>query len=293
MVRDHLVGEPYGTGRSSSRHVRTESGTRGHGHSYGDSPLHPAYVRNVRRAVAVFILVLIAQVVHVPSRATALSGRYVLVTPFIGNYSRPVRVFLTTSERDVITRVNGYLQQSQKGLRPAVNHGSWRIEPGLSGSSQLSLQRRVVNNLQQVLEKYNGTFADWHIDVIVGRTQSYIKSQLVSLGCRPDLSQTGNEILMGAALCGRHVLVSNLTGFLFLTSPDQPITAAMESRPEPKTSSVPYLLEIRCLEGLAHEWAHSYRAAGQQGRVLVDEPAWVKEGLASVSYTHLTLPTKA
>jgi len=236
----------------------------------------------MRRAVIFLMVGLLAQVLVVPSRASALSGRYVLATPFLGTYKRPVRAFLTTKELDVVTRMSSHLRLSQRGLKPAVNRGTWHIEPGLERSEHLSMQRQVVRNLQQVLEKFNGTFASWQIDVIIGRTQSYIKSQMASLGCAPDLSQTGNEILMGAAVCGRHVLVSNLTGFLFLTAPDQPLTSVLEARAEPRANSMPYLLEIRSLEGLAHEWAHSYRAAGQQGRVLVEEPAWVKEGLASM-----------
>lgn len=236
----------------------------------------------MRRVLVVVLVSFLAQLVLVPSASSALSGRYVLATPFLGVYTRPVRAFLTTRELDVVTRMSSHLRLSQIGLKPAVNRGTWHVEPGLVRSEHLSMQRQVVRNLQQVLEKFNGTFAAWQIDVIIGRTQSYIKSQLAELGCAPDLSQTGGEILMGAAVCGRHVLISNLTGFLFLTAPDQPITVAMEKRREPRASSMPYQLEIRSLEGLAHEWAHSYRAAGQQGRVLVDEPAWVKEGLASM-----------
>ena len=236
----------------------------------------------MRRVLFVLLMSLVTQFIQAPSPASALSGRYVLATPFLGTYARPVRVFLTTKELDVVTRMSSHLRLSQIRLKPAVNRGVWHIEPGLEKSEHLSMQRQVVRNLQQVLEKFNGTFAAWHIDVIVGRSQSYIKSQLAELGCAPDLSQTGGEVLLGAAVCGRHVLISNLTGFLFLTAPDQPITSAMEQRREPRASSMPYQLEIRSLEGLAHEWAHSYRAAGQQGRVLVDEPAWVKEGLASM-----------
>ena len=236
----------------------------------------------MRRVLVAVAVVLVAQVLVDAPRATGLSGRYVTATPFLGTYKRPIRAFLTTKELDVITRMSSHLRLSQVGLKPAVNRGTWHIEPGLARSEHLSMQRQVVRNLQQVLEKFNGTFAAWKIDVIVGRTQAYIKSRLALLGCAPDLSQTGGEILMGAAVCGRHVLVSNLTGFLFLVAPDQPLTTALETKAEPRASSMPYVLEIRSVEGLAHEWAHSYRAAGQQGRVLVDEPIWVKEGLASM-----------
>jgi hypothetical protein len=227
--------------------------------------------------------VLVPAVVAHPGRdADALSGRYVLITPTIGAYRKPFRAFLTTRELDVMTRMGVRLRAARKVPLRVVNTGVFHVEPG-SGDSPLFLaQRTVLRELQRVLEKYNGTIADWRVDIVVGRSQAYLKSTLASLGCNADFSQTDGVVQMGAALCGRHYLADNLTGYLFLRSSDDILTGAMERAREPRVGSIPYLVAMRNLSGLAHEWAHIYRAAGQNGRVFTDEPAWVREGLAEI-----------
>ena len=228
--------------------------------------------------------VLVATVVtQSPARhADALSGRYVLITPVIGRYQRPFRVFLTTRELDVMTRMGARLRAARKVPRAIVNTGTYHVEPGSERSPLFVSQRAVLRELQRVLEKYNGTIADWKVDIIVGRTQRYIKSTLRELGCQTNLVSTDGVLQMGAALCGRHFLVGNLTGYMFLRSSTDVLTDAMERAREPRVSTVPYLIAMRNLSGLAHEWTHIYRAAGQAGRVFTDEPAWVREGLAEV-----------
>ena len=228
--------------------------------------------------------VLVATVVtQSPVRhADALSGRYVLITPVIGRYQRPFRVFLTTRELDVMTRMGARLRAARKVPRAIVNTGTYHVEPGSERSPLFVSQRAVLRELQRVLEKYNGTIADWKVDIIVGRTQRYIKSTLRELGCQTNLVSTDGVLQMGAALCGRHFLVGNLTGYMFLQSSTDVLTDAMERAREPRVSTVPYLIAMRNLSGLAHEWTHIYRAAGQAGRVFTDEPAWVREGLAEV-----------
>lgn len=230
------------------------------------------------------VAVLVASlVVQAPAgRSDALSGRYLLITPVIGRYQRPFRVFMTTRELDVMTRMGARLRAARKVPRSIVNTGTYHVEPGSERSPMYLSQRAVLRELQRVLEKYNGTIADWKVDIIVGRTQEFLKSKLRELGCLTNLVSTDGVLQMGAALCERHFLVDNLTGYMFLRSSGDVLTDRMEQAREPNVSTVPYLVAMRNLSGLAHEWAHIYRAAGQDGRVFSDEPAWVREGLAEV-----------
>jgi hypothetical protein len=230
------------------------------------------------------VAVLVASlVVQAPAgRSDALSGRYLLITPVIGRYQRPFRVFMTTRELDVMTRMGARLRAARKVPRSIVNTGTFHVEPGSEKSPMFVSQRIVLRELQRVLEKYNGTIADWKVDIIVGRTQEFLKSKLRDLGCLTNLVSTDGVLQMGAALCERHFLVDNLTGYMFLRSSGDVLTDRMEQAREPNVSTVPYLVAMRNLSGLAHEWAHIYRAAGQDGRVFSDEPAWVREGLAEV-----------
>ena len=213
-------------------------------------------------------------------RSEALAGRYVLITPVIGKYQRPFRVFMTARELDVMTRMGARLRAARKVPRSIVNTGTYHVETGSERSPMFLSQRAVLRELQRVLEKYNGTIADWKVDIVVGRTQKFLKSKLRELGCLTNLVSTDGVLQMGAALCGRHFLADNLTGYMFLRSSADVLTDAMEGAREPRVSTVPYLVAMRNLSGLAHEWAHIYRAAGQDGRVFTDEPAWVREGLA-------------
>ncbi|NBU17420.1 MAG: hypothetical protein EBS48_10530, partial [Actinobacteria bacterium] len=193
---------------------------------------------------------LVPAVVAYPGRdVNALSGRYVLITPAIGAYRKPFRAFLTTRELDVMTRMGARLRAARKVPLRVVNTGVFHVEPG-SGDSPLYLaQRTVLRELQRVLEKYNGTIADWRVDIVVGRSQTYLKSTLSALGCNANFSSTDGVVQMGAALCGRHYLADNLTGYLFLRSSDDILTGAMERAREPRVGNIEYLIAIRNLSG--------------------------------------------
>ena len=247
--------------------------------------MHIVPTVSLKRLSAALLVVLLAAVL--PGRGPSLadappSGAWVTVHPSVGSHRRSLRIFFTSDEITVVAAMAPEVKDARRGTLAVVNPGDFHVEPSARKSQLLATQRRVLSELQRIFEKYNGVLEEWHVDLVAGRSQKWLLSALRSVGCRTDLSRTGGVILMGAALCGRHVLVSNLTGYLFLRTPDDALTARNESRREPSPESVPLLVAIRNMSGLAHEWAHSYRAAGQGGRSLSDEPAWVREGLAEV-----------
>jgi hypothetical protein len=120
------------------------------------------------------------------------------------------------------------------------------------------------------------------IAIIIGRTQKFIQEQVAEFGCKPTLATSNGIYLMGATICNRNVIVINLTGYLFLRSLTQPITSSMETRPEPRMSSMSYLIVDRNLSSLAHEWTHVARNRLSDGFVPDNEPAWFREGLAEI-----------
>jgi hypothetical protein len=87
---------------------------------------------------------------------------------------------------------------------------------------------------------------------------------------------------MGSSLCSDTIIVMNLSGYLFLTTPGQTVTREMETRPEPPIASQSYLLVHRNIAGLSHEWAHSVRTLMAGGEVPPGEPAWMREGFAEM-----------
>lgn len=131
-----------------------------------------------------------------------------------------------------------------------------------------------------MLEGADGFTATAKVDIIVARTQAFIMSTLDRLGCKPNLSAFDGQVLMGAALCNRRIIVTNLSGYLFLTRPEQRITPEMERRREPPFFRTSYRIVARNSSALAHEWMHFYRMAGLGGRVAPDEPLWFNEGFA-------------
>lgn len=233
-----------------------------------------------------FFVVSCATIIIPPPQAQGSAGgpegRYVSVRPTVGAPAAAFRIFLTSSETEVIRSMN--LELSHTRALP-VRRGTpprFHVEPVARGSALLARQRRVLAELQRVMWALDPAGADWAVHVVVGRTQAYLKSTLRRLGCTPDLSANGGILEMGAALCGRHFLASNLTGYLFLRSPADALTARMESRPEPAEKRTPFLVELRNLSGLAHEWAHIHRIAANNGASLRGEPAWFREGLAEM-----------
>jgi hypothetical protein len=212
--------------------------------------------------------------------ARDVQGTYVQVRPLIGSSPRAIRKFITNSERDVLNkvdrRVRSIPRRSTRGDALVV----WHVEPSVALSGTYRLQLRILRSLRQMLEGVNGFTKDSRIDIVVGRTQAFIQSTLSRLNCRPDLSAFDGQLLMGAALCDRRVIVTNITGYLFLTRPEQRITREMESRREPPFFQTSYRIVARNSSALAHEWMHFYRAAGLGGKVPFDEPLWFAEGFA-------------
>lgn len=156
----------------------------------------------------------------------------------------------------------------------------WYVESSARFSPTFALQRDILVALDRTLEQRVVVTKDWPVFIVIARSRAYVNRVLVDLGCVPNLSRTNGVVLMGASVCGRHVIVSNITGFLWLVRADQTITGTMERREEPPLAKIPYRVVMRNSSGLAHEFAHIWRAAGQKGLVRADEPAWFSEGFA-------------
>lgn len=221
----------------------------------------------------------------VPMRAPAVEmsepqGEYVAVFPLVGRSFRPIRKYLTTAERLVLDeiqqRINTMKIGDPTGDAPVV----WHVEKSASYSVTYRLQIRVLYALRGMLEGVDGFTSNTRLDIVVARTQSFIGETLKELNCDPDLSQFGGQILMGAALCNRRIIVTNLSGYMFLIRKGDLVTPLMETRPEPLLRNTSYKLVSRNMSALAHEWMHYFRAAGLGGRVAPDEPVWFSEGFA-------------
>lgn len=211
-----------------------------------------------------------------------IQGSYVSVQPILGRSPKPIRVFLSTVERRTLERLEAVTGRVRD--RPFVDDSlvTWHIEPVARVSPTMILQRRILFSLREMLEGADNVTARWPVDIVVGRSQSYILGTLRSLGCEPNLASQGGQILMGAAVCGRRFIVSNISGYLFLTRPGQTVTPEMERLAEGPLFSRSYKLVARDSSALAHEWMHIYRAAGLEGRVAADEPEWFSEGFAEL-----------
>ncbi len=209
-------------------------------------------------------------------------GEYVTVRPIVGTSARPIRVFLTTVEKRVIAKLERVT--SLVVDRPARNDAliRWYIEPSVRVSPTMLLQRRILTSLREMLEGADGVTAGWPVSIVIGRSQNFILSTLAQLDCRPNLDSQGGQILMGAAVCGRRVIVSNISGYLFLSRPGQAVTAEMETLPETPLFRTPFKIVFRNSSALAHEWMHIFRAAGLDGKIAPDEPGWYREGFAEI-----------
>lgn len=238
--------------------------------------------------LAALLMVTVILATSIPAGATAPArraprGTWVTVSPPFGRKERPVRRFLTAAERRVVSRIDAMVRRVPATVEPGtgvVGSARWLVEPSVESSKLFGLQRRVLGSLEAIVEAAGGMRAGWEMTFVVARTQRYIAESLASVGCEPGLVRTSGVVLMGASVCDRHVAVTNITGYLYLTSADQEITAEMEERPEPALRDVPYRLLVRASGGLAHEFVHSWRAAPLSGQVRADEPAWFAEGLA-------------
>ena len=215
-------------------------------------------------------------------RPTSLNPtRVVSFRPYYGYSAQRVRVRLSQSEVDIIARMQRIADTWESASPPPTNLLNWRIEPSVAGSPTVSLAIDAFHQARAFLSvPYNsGTV---QIAIIIGRTQKYIQEQVAEFGCKPTLATSNGIYLMGATICNRNVIVINLTGYLFLRSVTQPITASMEARREPVLSSMSYLIVDRNLSSIAHEWTHVARNRLSDGFVPDNEPAWFREGLAEV-----------
>ena len=220
---------------------------------------------------------------HLPTPVGAqdrLVGSYVQVKPLIGFAIRPIKKFITNEEWEVLAALDRRVRTIPHRDIDTDAVVAWHVEENTLYSPTYRLQLRVLLSLRQMLAGVDGFTKNATLDIIVGRTQGFIRSELDRLGCRPDLSAFDGQILMGAALCNRRIIVSNITGYLFLKTPDQRITPQMERRREPPLFDSPYQVVARNFSALAHEWMHFYRMAGLGGRVAPDEPLWFNEGFA-------------
>lgn len=243
-------------------------------------------MRRIGRVVAAASLLLWASAMFVPTahsvRDEEIPGSYVEVQPILGFSHKPIRVFLSTFERRTLERLEAVTRRVRD--RPFVEDPlvNWHIEPSARLSPTMLLQRRILFSLRTMLEGADGVTARWPVDIVVGRTQEYLLGTLRSLGCEPNLSGQGGQILMGAAVCGRRFIVSNISGYLFLSQSGQRVTPEMEQLPEGPLLARSYKLVARNSSALAHEWMHIFRAAGLDGRVAPDEPEWFSEGFAEI-----------
>lgn len=207
--------------------------------------------------------------------------KLVTIKPPYGYSNSKITVRLSKSEVDIVRRLQA---QSLDGPYPPDITPIpiiWKLEQGVEKSQTFQLARQGLFATEELLGR-PGDIDPYPVVVIVGRTQDFFRKQVSALGCTPDLRTTGGQYLMGSTLCNRRVVVVNLTGYYFLRYYGQRITSAMELKPEPTISAVSYLLVLRNIGSLAHEWTHVVRALPSGGRVSSTEPAWLNEGLAEV-----------
>lgn len=209
-------------------------------------------------------------------------GEWVFVTPPLGYVPRPIREYVTSEEQEIVGRIQSMIDEMEIADTTSIESGQvkWYVEPSAAKSPTYLLQRKILFALDRSLDGRVEFIRNWPVTIIVARTQKYIRRTLRRLGCEPNLSWTNGVVLMGASVCNRHFVISNITGFLFLVRADQVITSAMERRKEVPLAKVPYRIVMRNSSGLAHEYMHIWRAAGMKGQVPPDEPAWFREGFA-------------
>lgn len=207
--------------------------------------------------------------------------KVVTVSPRFGYVLTRVRVRLSASEVSIVSRVQSMIASWTAPYPPLDDHAIWKIENSAQSSPTLSAAVRAVREAQRIFPvPHDGTIVP--VIYIVGRTQNFIKEQIAAIGCTPSSSIVNGVYLMGATVCNRNVVVINLTGYFFLRSVTQPITARLEQRPEPAISATSYLVVDRNFSAIAHEWVHVARNRLSEGFIPDNEPAWFREGLAEV-----------
>lgn|GEM_PF-1016314 len=213
---------------------------------------------------------------------SAPAGFWLTVKPPLGLVSAPIRQYVTDLELSVVADIQSMINGLELSVEvPLKNQGvSWYVEPVLATSPTFELQKSVLFAMNRVIDGRIRLADEWPLSIVVGRTQKFIQDTLEKLNCRPNLDRFGGVILMGASVCGRHVIVSNITGYLFLLRADQVLTARLEARREKPIAETPYRVVARNVSALAHEFVHIWRAVGLSGVVPADEPAWFSEGFA-------------
>lgn len=156
---------------------------------------------------------------------------------------------------------------------------TWHVEASARSSPTIALAKRVLGAARRMMV-WSDVGNPAPVDIVVGRTQRFINSEVARLGCSVDLSDTSGVWLMGASICGGRIIVINLTGYLFLRVAGQTITPALETAREPALSRTWYLIVARNMRSLAHEWTHSARLSLALRGATRREPAWFREGLA-------------
>jgi hypothetical protein len=188
---------------------------------------------------------------------------------------------MTRQEVRTVARLSALVRELGNAVPQTSGAMDWRIESAAANSRTFDLARSVLVALQRIFERQGWTTVNGTV-IVIARTQKFINAQLASVDCYPNLVRTGGVHLMGETVCGRRVIVINLTGYFFLRSVSQVLDDSMETRPEPLFSRVDFRLVDRNISGLAHEWAHVARAAAEGGVVAADEPAWFREGFAEM-----------
>ena len=205
----------------------------------------------------------------------------VVVTPGFGAYKAPLIATMTPAEMRIVNKAQEHVDRVNIVRPLTARFVTWYVEPSAANSPTVNLARKTLLGTQSMFEAL-GIYEAKATAIVIGRTQKYIRDTVAKLGCHPDLSRTWGQHLMGSSLCSDTIIVMNLSGYLFLTTPGQKVTREMETRREPPIASQSYLLVHRNISGLSHEWAHSVRTLMAGGEVPIGEPAWMREGFAEL-----------
>jgi hypothetical protein len=207
--------------------------------------------------------------------------KMVTIKPLYGYYTSPVRARFSKSEVDIVRKMQIIAKTWNPETPPIGNTLRFRIEPSAANSPTLAIGIQAFYAARTFLSvPINESTVP--ITIIIGRTQAFLREQVNALGCQPKLGLLSGNYIMGATICNRSVIVINLTGYFFVRSLTQEITAEMEQRPEPALSKTPYVIVGRNISGLAHEWTHVARNRLTDGFVPPSEPAWFREGLSEI-----------
>jgi hypothetical protein len=236
--------------------------------------------------LALCLVVLLPMTVEVSGSAISDRGgvRRVLLSPPFGTPSSGIIVTMTEKEITVVRRIQAQIDAYKPIFDTDRPRLKWRIEKAVAGSATFRLSRRVLWSLENVFEAA-GWSTTRSVTVIVARSHAFIERELAAINCVPLTLEQGQPLLMGASVCNHKAIVINFTGYFFLTSALDQLSAELESRQEPPLATTDYRVVDRNISGLAHEWTHAIRNWVVNGRIPSDEPAWLREGFAEVMAT--------